>query len=126
MTNEERADRFIEARECLEAIHALPIEHDERGHAFKRIECRSLNDMGAWVALVTQRLANEYAPWRNERVTEMEYRKRKYIEARQETKKLADALEFIRDCEDDEELGMSITVSFLKEQARAILQEVQP
>lgn len=51
-------DRFIEARECLQAIHALPIEHDEKGHAFKRIRCRSMDDMGAWVGLVCIRLAN--------------------------------------------------------------------
>lgn len=49
-------DRWQEARQLIDAIHALPIEHDSFGHAFKRINCRSMDDMGAWVALVKMRL----------------------------------------------------------------------
>lgn len=51
-------DRFHEAKDLIEAIHALPIEHDNQGHAFKRIPCRSMNDLGAWVDIVRRRLEN--------------------------------------------------------------------
>lgn len=48
--------------------------------------------------------------------------KESYLEARRDCQSLAQALEFIRDCEDDgEEMGPLVTVSFLKEQARAAL-----
>lgn len=66
---------------------------------------------------------SHYQPWIAEGISELEYWKIQYIKARQDCKVLAEALEFIRDCEDDgEEMGPIVTVSFLKEQARAILQ----
>jgi len=65
----------------------------------------------------------EYAPWRLMGISEREYWRQLYLEARKEAYALAQALEFIRDCEDDgEEMGPLVTVSFLKEQARAALE----
>lgn len=52
-------DAIQEARELIKAIQSLPIEHDEKGHAFKRIPCRSMNDLGAWVAHVNMRLTGQ-------------------------------------------------------------------
>lgn len=64
-----------------------------------------------------------YHPWRNLGISELEYCRRRCIEARKEAYALAQALEFIRDCEDDgEEMGPLVTVAFLKEQARAALE----
>ena len=37
---------LVEAAYALEVLHNLPIERDENGHAFKRISCRSVTDMG--------------------------------------------------------------------------------
>lgn len=93
-------DRNQEAKELINAIHALPIEHDENGRAFKRIPCRSMNDLGAWVGLVHARLENAepplnpkgYHPWISEGISEMQYRRNKYIESQKEVKLLEDRI----------------------------------
>jgi len=55
--------------------------------------------------------------------TKIDRLKASYLDARRDCQSLAQALEFIRDCEDDgEEMGPLVTVSFLKEQARAALE----
>lgn len=65
----------------------------------------------------------DYHPWRLLGKTEAQYWKDNYLEARRESFALTQALEFIRDCENDgEEMGPIVTVAFLKEQARAVLQ----
>lgn len=64
----------------------------------------------------------EYEPWQLMGIPERQYWRDRYIEARKNLCAYAQALEFIRDCEDDgEEMGPIVTVSFLKEQARTIL-----
>lgn len=69
---------------------------------------------------------SDYTPWVSEGLSEVEYWKRQYLSARKETKTLADALEFIRDCTDDEDECVTVSVPFLQEQARTVLYEVQP
>lgn len=69
-------------------------------------------------------MSRRYEPWKSLGITETEYWKRRYLESQQSCQCLADALEFIRDCEDDEELGIPITASFLKEQASWALQTI--
>lgn len=64
-----------------------------------------------------------YHPWQVEGISELAYSRRRCVELQKTIFALSQALEFIRDCEDDgEEMGPIVTVTFLKEQARAILQ----
>ena len=63
-----------------------------------------------------------YMPWTVEGVSEPEYWKRRYLEARKDALALYSALAFIRDCEDDDELGVSTNRSYLKNQAAAAME----
>lgn len=69
---------------------------------------------------------SDFNPLDSGGISEVDLWKSRYLAARKETKTLADALEFIRDCEDVFAEGVTVSVTFLKEQARAILHEVQP
>jgi len=59
----------------IQAVHDLPVEHDEHGHAFKRVKCRSLMDLGA---IIGQFLAN---PYHGQPLTDELDRLRRVIEA---------------------------------------------
>ena len=66
----------------------------------------------------------KYQPWVTEGVTEANYYRKRYIEARKDAMFLYSALAFIRDCEDDDELGVSTNRAYLKNQAATAMEGV--
>lgn len=122
-------EQVSQLRAALAAVLQCPCLHDEHGNAYYKVDARSIFGTAHLVKMALDQSIGEhaYAPWSQLGMTESEYWSRRYYEARTDVHKLALTLQFIADCENDgEEMGPIVTVSFLKEQARTILNEVRP
>ena len=97
-----------------------PTEGDKSGGAFLCRDC----EIGASMPELAEHENLKCQPWVVEGITELDYWRKRYLEARKDAMFLYSALAFIRDCEDDDELGVSTNRAYLKNQAATAMEGV--